>query len=285
MLRTPSRAWSFSAFWMVLPFVIGIVAFTLVPLCIIVWATTQDWNLLGQPAPIDIQKWLDSLVEPRFLHSVGVTALLVVLVVPAQLVLSISLAIALARTRAAPVLRPLFVLPWVISPIVVGLSWRWIVSPIDGPLAAVSGLQLDPMESPVGALLIVALVLIWNNIGYMSLFFSAALALIPRELREGAILDGAGEVAVTRYIVLPLLTPVIAFVALTSLASTSAVFDQVYGLSGGGPGTSTEVVGMRIFIEGFTLFDTRQAAVAALAALAFSIPMLVAMKRRLRAVR
>jgi multiple sugar transport system permease protein len=266
---------------MAAPFVAGVLLFSVLPLVVVIRATTEEWDLLGAPETVVLPNLLDGFTNPRFLHSLGITLALVALVVPIQTAAAVALAALLARSSLHAYIRPLLVFPWVISPIVVGIAWRWLVSPLDGPLAVVAGRQFDVTSSAVGAMATAAAVLIWNNVGYCSLFFSAALAVIPREIWEHAALDGAVGWKGWRFIVLPLLTPTIAFVVLTSVASTAATFDQVYGLTGGGPGTATEILGIRMYLDGFVVFDVRQSAVSAAAAFVCAIPVLFVMRRRM----
>lgn len=269
--------------WMAAPMAVGVALFSALPILLIAWALVHDWDLLGAPEFVGTAGLTESITESRFVNAVWVALVLVVLVVPAQLVLSVALALVLEQARGASVFRPLLIVPWVVSPIVVGLMWRWVTSPIDGALSALSGRQVDPLSSPTGALFVIALVLIWNNVGYQSLFFSAALTSLPPEYRDMAALDGARGWNGFRFVLGPLLSPTIAFVVLTSLAATTSVFDQIYGLTGGGPGTATESIGVRLFLDGFVLFDLRQAAVGAVVSIALAAPLLLALRTRMTA--
>jgi multiple sugar transport system permease protein len=172
-----------------------------------------------------------------------------------------------------------------LSPIVIGLAWRWLTSPLDGVFATVAGRQVDLATSQFGALVIVIGVLVWGAVGYLSLFFTAALAQIPDEFREQARIDGVGRWASLRYVTLPLLFPTMAFVVATSIATTASVFDLVYTLTGGGPGSSTEVLGLRLFTDGFVLFDLQRAAIEAIVIFAIAVPAIALTRRRIAAVR
>jgi multiple sugar transport system permease protein len=270
---------------MVLPFALGLVLFTYLPLALVVGASFTSWSPLGTAEGIALGGYRETFQDPRFLNSLGVTAIVVIVTVPLQTALALGVAHALRRSRFASLIRPILLLPWMLAPIVIGLAWRWLTSPLDGVLAALAGREVDLATSQFGALMIVIGVLVWGAVGYLSLFFTAALAQIPDEFREQARIDGAGRWASLRYVTLPLLFPTTAFVVATSIATTAAVFDLVYTLTGGGPGISTEVLGMRLFTDGFVLFDLQRAAIEAIVIFAIAVPAIALTRRRIAAVR
>ncbi|MCU1442625.1 MAG: sugar transporter permease, partial [Cryobacterium sp.] len=155
------------------------------------------------------------------------------------------------------------VLPWICAPLALGVVWKWILAPTDGALNTLLGNRVQWLSDPALALPSVAAVVIWTNVGYVTLFFMAGLLNIPEHLLEAAKLDGAGRIATFWQIKLPLIRPTMFFVLVTTVISAFQTFDQVYALTQGGPARTTDVVAARIYYEAFSAFDLGRASVMA----------------------
>jgi multiple sugar transport system permease protein len=234
------------------PSLFGVVTFLLLPLLVVVWLSLYRWDLLGPLRYVGMANWRSVLADSDFGNSLIVTAVFVAIVVPAQTVLGLLTASMLARRLPGTALfRALYVLPWICAPLAIAVLWRWILAPTDGAVAAVLGHSIEWLSDPSLALPVVSAVVIWTNVGYVSLLFLAGLLAIPADIHAAARTDGASAWQRFWRITLPMLRPTMFFVVVTGIVSTAQVFDTVYALTDGGPGGRTDLVAHRIYAEAF----------------------------------
>jgi multiple sugar transport system permease protein len=234
------------------PSLFGVVTFLLLPLLVVVWLSLYRWDLLGPLRYVGMANWRSVLADSDFGNSLIVTAVFVAIVVPAQTVLGLLTASMLARRLpGTAVFRALYVLPWICAPLAIAVLWRWILAPTDGAVAAVLGHSIEWLSDPGLALPVVSAVVIWTNVGYVSLLFLAGLLAIPADIHAAARTDGATAWQRFWRITLPMLRPTMFFVVVTGIVSTAQVFDTVYALTDGGPGGRTDLVAHRIYAEAF----------------------------------
>lgn len=245
--RSPALAYALLA-----PSLFGVLAFLLLPILVVVWLSLYRWDLLGPLRFVGLANWRSVLDDPGFGNSLIVTAAFVGLVVPAQTALGLLAASMLARNLPGTGLfRTLYVLPWICAPLAIAVLWRWILAPTDGAVSAVLGHRIDWLSDPSFSLPLVSAVVVWTNVGYVSLSFLAGLLAIPEDIHAAARTDGATALQRFRRITLPMLRPTTFFVLVTGIVSTAQVFDMVYALTGGGPAGSTDLVAHRIYAEAF----------------------------------
>jgi len=234
------------------PSLFGVVTFLLLPLLVVVWLSLYRWDLLGPLRYVGMANWRSVLADSDFGNSLIVTAAFVAIVVPAQTVLGLLTASMLARQLPGTALfRTLYVLPWICAPLAIAVLWRWILAPTDGAVATVLGHSIEWLSDPSLALPVVSAVVIWANVGYVSLLFLAGLLAIPADIHAAARTDGASAWQRFWRITLPMLRPTMFFVVVTGIVSTAQVFDTVYALTDGGPGGRTDLVAHRIYAEAF----------------------------------
>ena len=266
----------------VLPSLIGLFVSFLIPLIVVAWLTTQSWDLISAPEFVGWENFLAAASDPAIRNSLRATAILVAVTVPVEIVLALAVALLLKPRRpGGTIFRAVLVLPWVAAPLATGIMWRWIFAPTDGLLSTISGRRIEWIVDPVGAVLIVAFVMVWGSVGYLSLFFLAGLLAIPDSLHEAAALDGAGRWQRLVHVSLPMLRPSIIFVVVIATAQTLTTFDQVFALTGGGAGTSTDVLALRMYSAAFETFDLGTAAVIAVGML-IALTVITALTLRLR---
>lgn len=263
--RRGSRRSSVIGYALLAPSLFGIVAFLLVPILVVIWLSFQKWDLIDPLKFVGLDNWTSVLSDPTFGNSLLLTVLFVVLVIPVQTALGLLVASLLARRLpGSAVFRVLFVIPWVCAPLALGVVWNWIFQPTGGALNALLGTHIPWLTIPQFALPAVAIVSIWSQVGYVTLFFMAGLAVIPDQVIEAARVDGASASRIFWSIKLPLLRPTLFFVLVTTIISTFQVFDTIYALTRGGPVNATDVIAYRIYEQAFTSFNLGQAAVTAL---------------------
>ena len=272
-----ARGERLTAFAMLSPSLVGVGLFLVAPIFFILLASLTDWNLISPPRFVGLDNYAHILGDPGFRRSILVTAAFSLMAIPAAVtagllipredplygqeahvtVVSAGLLIAVALNRKLPgsgVFQVLYVLPWVCAPLTLGIVWKWLLDPSNGLVNALVGDRVEWMSDASLALPTVAFVYVWQNVGYISLFFLAGLQAIPQSVVEAAKLDGAGPVRLLTRIRLPMLRPTTFFVLVTSFISSFQAFDLVYGLTGGNPGYpggTTDVVAAQIYRTAF----------------------------------
>ncbi|MFD1543348.1 carbohydrate ABC transporter permease [Nonomuraea guangzhouensis] len=242
------------------PSLLGVLAFLLLPMVIVFVLSFFHWELLSPPTFAGLDNYRRLAGDGESWHSLGITVVYVLLCIPLQTVLALVLALLLnQRIKGVRVFRSLFVVPWMATPIVMGLVWNWIFDPRDGAinsaLALIGVTGPDWLSDATWALPAVALVNVWQYTGYNMLFFLAGLQGIPKELYDAAATDGATPRQRFWRVTLPLLNPTMFFVMVTNLIGAFQVFDTVFVMTNGGPSQSTEVINFKIFGTAFKEFD------------------------------
>jgi multiple sugar transport system permease protein/sn-glycerol 3-phosphate transport system permease protein len=261
-----------------LPFVapsfVGVALFLALPVLVVIVLSFLNWNLLSSPTFAGIQNYLNIFKYDGALHSLAITAYYVALNIPLQTVLALGLAVMLNRKRRGMAFyRILFVAPYMSTPVAMAIIWYWVFDPKYGfvnQVLALVGIHGPQWLSSSGlAMPIVALVNIWQYLGFNMLFFLSGLQSIPQSIYEAASLDGASKWSQFWRISLPLLNSTMLFVLVTDVIGSFQVFDTLYVLTQGGPGSSTEVLSLSIYQIGFT--DSRLGEAAALSVLLFAV--------------
>jgi alpha-1,4-digalacturonate transport system permease protein len=206
----------------------------------------------------DCKDYLQPLTcrNDAFWRSVHNTTFFVVVEVVALVVVSLITALVLNREmRARGFWRGVFFFPVLLSPVVVALIWKWILQR-DGVLNAVLTETFGMnrvlwLAEPGWAMFWAIFVSIWAHMGFFTLILLAGLQAIPRDLYEAAEMDGTKPFRVLRRITLPLLWPNLVVVIILALIRGVQTFDEVYVLTGGGPGSSTQFLTQFIYQTGF----------------------------------
>lgn len=268
---------------LLLPSLVGVGCFLLLPVAVVLWLSLHSWNLLGPIEFAGWENWRSVLTDRQFGHSIVVTLVLTAIVVPVQAALGIAIAAILARRgRGGTVLRVVYALPWMCAPVAAGVVWQWIFAPSGGALNALLGRRVEWLSSPTLALPAVAAVIVWMNVGYVALFFVTGIRAIPGEILDAGALDGATGWRRVRWLILPLLRPTIFFVLVTGVPSVFQTFDAVYALTRGGPDHHTDVVAIRLYSEAFEDAHPGRAAVMAVVVFAVMFVITVAQHRYFR---
>ncbi|MDV5143986.1 sugar ABC transporter permease [Streptomyces sp. SBC-4] len=243
--RSPSGA---LAGWLsVAPALLVILGFTFYPMVQSMLLSTDRWNMLGPKQFVGAENYATILGPGTFRESLFNTLVFTLLTMAGTDVLALATAMAANRELAsARFVRTITVLPAVIPMVVAGLIWKWLYEPDHGLINTLVGLVgVDGarwlFDSDL-ALPAVALVSVWKDFGIYALILLGGLQRIPAELYEAATIDRAGPWRQFRSITLPMLRPAGAAVFLLLLFNSFKVFDQVWVMTEGGPGTSTLTV-------------------------------------------
>jgi ABC-type sugar transport system permease subunit len=212
----------------------------------------------------------DALSDPLFRRAVGNSLLFAAMLIPTTVLGAVALAILLAApTRWYHAVRTVVLLPYVTPVVATSIGWLWLYDPSYGLLNLVLGwLHLPPsgwLLSPGMALPAVALYTLWHNLGLDTLVVLAAMASLPGPLAEAAAVDGASAGQVLRHITLPLISPTLFFLTVTTTIGSLQAFAQVYSLSGGqgGPEDATTTLILLIYQTAFQYLHLSYAAAMA----------------------
>ena len=202
----------------------------------------------------------------------------VLLGVPLQLVLALSVALLLDRVRLwAGFFRAAYFVPFVTSAVAVAFVWNWLYAPQVGLLNQMLKLLGLPMQTflrdPDLALPAITVVAVWRSVGFAIIIFLAGLQQIPDIYYEAAQIDGANSWQRFWRITLPLLNPVIVYLAVLQTIDFLRMFDLVLNMTNGGPLNSTTTVVLEVYNEGFSSYNMGYA--AALTVILFGVILLI----------
>lgn len=247
-----------TAYLFILPSLIGFTVFYGYPAVRAVMISFTEWSLLRPPRPIGLDNYERLLGDPLFWNALKVTGLYVLYNIPVQTIVGLFMAVAMHRLTQSLVVRGVLVLPYLVSNVVVGLAFLWVLDPLLGTFNIVLGWFGIPRQpflgSPEQALISIAGINIWRHMGFTALLFYAGLQAIPKELYEAGTIDGAGEWRLFRHISLPLLRPVMVFVLVTSVIGSFQIFDTIAVTTQGGPVNATRAIVWYIYENAFQFF-------------------------------
>ena len=246
--------------WFVLPALLLFAFVVLVPSARGVYYAFTDWDGLDPDfAVIGLRNFTDMLDDGDALSAVWHTLVIAVAITVIQNGIGLLLALGVnSMIRTRNFLRVLLFAPAVVTPIVTAYLWRNLLGP-DGAVNSVLGAvglgswRQDWLGDPDLALWMIVVVVVWQFAGYSMVIFLAGLQSIPREIYEAAAIDGTGAVRRFWSIVRPLLAPAITINLMLSIIGGIKLFDQVYALTGGGPGHATDTISTLIYKDAFTL--------------------------------
>jgi alpha-1,4-digalacturonate transport system permease protein len=228
----------------------------------------------------DCENFLDpnSCREDHFWRGIYNTIFYVVFQVGVMVLVALVTAVVLNRAvRSRGFFRSVFFYPVLLSPVVVALIWKWILQR-DGLLnAGLVNLGLEPIVFFLNAnwaVFWVIFISTWAQMGFYMLILLAGLQSIPAELYEAGSMDGTSHLQSFRYITLPLLMPTMLVVTVLAVIRAVQVFDQVWVLTGGGPGTATTYIVHYIYETGFAS-QIQQFGLASAASVVLGLALLV----------
>ena len=257
-----------------LPAVVVVMATAIWPLLDSFVLSLRFWKLSRSSTPggfVGLENYLWALLEePAFWNAVWVTAVYTLLTVGLTTALALGAAMLLAPGgRLRITVRTLLILPFAMSPALVGVSFRFMFNPEFGLFDAFFGILLPPLADiawladPTLAFAVIVLADVWGWMPFLTLVLIGGLAAVPQDSIEAAQVDGASSWRVFRDVTLPQLLPVIMIVAILKSVFSLKTFDQVYMLTNGGPGTATQTLAHYAYFNGFKYYDMGYAAAVA----------------------
>lgn len=245
------------AWLLILPTVLFVGLFTAVPIVFSFVLSLFSYSVIAPAHWVGLANYNTLLHDSNAQYAFGVTILLAVGIVIAEVVAGLALAVAVQRRMnwARSIYRSAFFVPLLVSGASISIVMSYVFDPQFGVLnyyLQQLGLpQIPWLDSPWGAIATIMIVVTWQQLGFTFIVFSAALGAVPKELIEAARTDGAGGWRIFRKITVPLISPSILFTVTVGLIGALQLFDQPYVLTHGGPGNATQTVVLEMYEQAF----------------------------------
>ncbi len=270
MTRQERAAWAFVA-----PVLVVTLLVLVVPTAGALLLSVTDFDIyaladLGDLRWVGAGNYAGLAGDPLFWRALANTALFTLLGVPAAIGASLGAALLLdaASARLRPLWRVVLFAPYVTTVVASALVFRYLLNGRSGllnyALGRIGVAPVDWLGDPRFSIPAVVLFVVWKVFGYNMVIFSAALGLVPRDLHEAAMLDGAGGWTRFRHVVLPSIGPVLLLAVLQSVANFLQIFTEPYVMTHGGPAQSTVTILYFMFNEGFAWWNLGLASAVAL---------------------
>ncbi|MBW6454912.1 MAG: sugar ABC transporter permease [Trueperaceae bacterium] len=280
-------AWRFS-YLLILPGLIVILTMLGIPLVYAFVQSLYRVDLLRPGTPfVGLQNYVTVFNSPQFWSSLRLTFIFVAGTMTMSFVLGMATSLLLNRElRGFAVLRALVILPFIVSEVTVGITWRWLFAPdlgvINAMLAVVS---IDPvrwLSDPNWAMFSVILAETWRLTPFAILILLAGLQSVDKSFYEAARVDGANFWHTFRYITLPNIKPQMLITLIYLSFACVNQFGIIFSLTGGGPGRATEVVALYMYDAAFGNFQFSRGSTMAVLLFAVNVVLSLTYMRVLR---
>lgn len=279
------KLWNNLHNFMALPAIILFGLFFIYPLTQGIGISLTDSNGISQPQFIGFQNFVEFFKDERAKKDVATTVLFALGSAPLLNLFGFVYALVLDRSfKGKSVVRAIIYLPAVISPLIMGYVWYFILQPDRGFLYHVlQNLNLGVLSgnwlgNPKSALIVLILINVWQFVGMTMIIYLAGLQSIPKELYEACEIDGAGYAKSLWYITIPMLVQSIKINVVTNIIGSLSVFEVIIALTDGGPGYSTESLSIYILRMLYGSFTGYSTAVAMILFAIIIIPVVIFMK-------
>jgi multiple sugar transport system permease protein len=239
------------------------------PIAAVFWVSFMHYPALGATGWGGLDNYRTEFADPAFWNAMEHTAIYAAVGVPLSVVLSLLIALAIHNRSHGGIYRVIYFLPGITSPVAVAVVWAYLFNldfgPVNAVLRVVAGIEGPDWLGDSGLVMVtIALVAVWQGLGYSIIIMLAGLSSIPSTYLDAARVDGAGRWRMLRSVIVPLLSPTIFFVSIVTVIGALQVFDLVYVLTRGGPGDRSTTMVHRIYTLAFQYeFDFGRSAVVA----------------------
>jgi multiple sugar transport system permease protein len=244
----------------VLPALVLIFAVIVFPWLFTIWMSAQDWHVAQTPTFAGFSNYTNLLTDQRFLESIGHTIYFTVLAVILPVVFGVASAVVFhQRFPWRGVLRAVFIMPMMATPVAVALIWTMMFHPQLGVLNYLLSLVGIPPQMWVydQSTVIPSLVLVevWHWTPLVMLIVLGGLAALPTEPYESALIDGASQWQMFRHITFPMVLPFIMVAVVIRTIDALKAFDTIFVITQGGPGTASETINIYLYLQAFAFYN------------------------------
>lgn len=231
----------------------------LLPIVLALYFSFTKYNMFTPPQWIGFENYFSVFESSTFYSALVNTVKYVIITVPIQTLLALMIATFLAekmRGLMGSIMKSAIFIPMIISNIAAAAVWKVMFNTKGGIINMLLELfnisEVNWLGSKSLAFICVCVVTIWKNVGYYMVIYLAGIMDIPAEQQEAALMDGAGAFQRFRYVIIPNLRPITYMVVTLGIISSFQIFDIVYQLTGGGPGTSTTTLAYMVYTYAFS---------------------------------
>jgi multiple sugar transport system permease protein len=266
----PEQQWRRPSYWpFVLPALIVVLSVIIFPWLFTIWMSFQEWKVGSPTTFVGLANYLRLPADPRFVEAVGHTLSYTALSVLLPLALGTFAAVVFhAKFPGRGLLRALFIMPMMATPVAIALVWTMMFHPQLGVLNYLLSLVGLPPQLWVfhPATVIPSLVLVetWQWTPLVMLIVLGGIAALPTEPYESAQIDGAGTWQMFRHITLPLIMPFLFIAAMIRGIDAIKSFDIIFAITQGGPGTASETINIYLYSVAFVYYDLGYASAIAI---------------------
>ena len=236
------------------PSLFAFLAFILIPLCLVIYISFTKYNVIRPAVFNDFKNWIRLTIDKKAWIALGNSFKFLILLVPMHVVASMILALGVNAMRARGSIwffRTVIYFPTLLAASSVAIAWKFILSTDFGILNYYLGLigigQIPWLNSSFWVYPAVMIFSLWKFVGSYFLYIYIGLRGIDRGCLEAAEIDGASGFSKFIHVTLPLLSPTLFFVFVTSMISTVQIFTEPYMLTGGGPGNASRTLSLYIY--------------------------------------
>ncbi len=259
-----------TAILFILPAIIGMFVFIIIPVICSFSLSFVDWDLLNEMSFVGLNNYKQILTDKSFLEVLSNTFIYTISVSVFGVIIPLILACILnSKIRGSEFFKAALFIPYITPMIVIALVWQWIFDPNIGLANQILHTHLNWLYDKHLAMPVLILVSVWKLIGYNVIIFLSGLATINQDLLEASKIDGANFLQTFKNITIPLLSSTIFFVIVITSISSFQAFDLIYMMTQGGPENSTMVLVYSIYKYAFQNFEVGKA--SAVAYILFSI--------------
>lgn len=261
----------------IFPQLLGAIIFALAPVVCMIVISFMEWNVIGSPTFVGFQNFVSQIQHPLVHISLGNNLYYALLTIPVGIALALLLAVLLNNARCKVLFRTVYFMPVVTNSVAVSMIWLWLYNADFGLINQLLQMIGLPKVAWLGdkniAMPAIAVISIWRNLGYNMVLCLAGLQAISDVYYEAATIDGANGRQKFFNITVPLITPTLFFITITSFIGSFHLFDEIFNITKGGPLKATYSIVYYIYERAFKSLE--MGAASAVSALLLILIMLI----------
>jgi len=255
---------SSAAFIFILPAMLGILIFIIIPIICSFGLSFAKWDLLNPISFAGLDNYKELFSSDLFYKILTNTIVFALATSLFGVIIPLILASILnSKIRGSEFYKTAYFLPFITPMVVIGIVWAWIFDPNIGFISQVLNIHINWLYDSKFAMPALIIVSVWKLIGYNMIIFLSSLSAISQSYFEAAKIDGANSLQIFKNVTVPLLSPTIFFVVIVTSISSFQVFDLIYLMTQGGPFDSTNVLVYDIYKNAFEYFNVGRASATA----------------------